>query len=148
MTTLPAEGTLLVLSSPMGVPLYSARGLTQTLKPIPQAADLRRDINGNLVDLSVAGFRKYASSIQCKDVEAPALDGIWPGQILTVSCVAELSYLTAGGAAQRTAVSGSSYVSGAFTYYRPQLTMRVMSFQSSDAEWPNEVSWMLELEEI
>jgi hypothetical protein len=132
----------------MGVPLYSARGLTQTLEPIQQAQQLRRNINGALVDLSVGQFRKYASRISCTDQRAPAIDGIWPGQSVVVSCVAELSYLTEGGSPERTVVSGSSYTEGAFTFYRPQLTMRVMTPQSQIEEYKAAVTWHLDLEEI
>lgn len=146
--TLPDIGTLLVLSTPMGVPLYSARGLTQTLTPIGAAKHVRRTVNGGLVDLSLAQFQKYASTISCSDFRAPAVDGIWPGQILTVSCVAELSYLTAGGSPQRTVVSGSSYADGDFTWYRPQLVMRVLSLNNQAAEYAASVSWSLDLEEI
>jgi hypothetical protein len=132
----------------MGVPLYSARGLTQTLEPIHQAQQLRRNINGALVDLSVGAFRKYASKISCTDQRAPAIDGIWPGQTVVVSCAAELSYLTAGGAPTRPVVSGSSYTEGAFTFYRPQLTMRVVTPQTQMDEWKASVQWTLDLEEI
>jgi hypothetical protein len=132
----------------MGVPLYSARGLTQTLEPIQQAQQLRRTINGASVDLSVSQFRKYSSRISCTDQRAPAIDGIWPGQTVTVSCVAELSYLTEGGTPQRTVVSGSSYTEGAFTFYRPQLTMRVVTPQTQMDEYKASVEWHLDLEEI
>jgi len=38
------------------VPPYSARGLTQTLTPIAAAANMRRTINGELLDLSAGQF--------------------------------------------------------------------------------------------
>lgn len=145
--TLPAEGTLLVLSS-MGVPLYSARGLTQTLTPIQGAFDLRRDINGDLVDISNAAFRKYASTITCRDFNTPAVDGLYVGQVLTVSCVAELSYATSGGSPSRTVVSGSSRTVGSYTFYRPQMNMMVTGYSTSADEWAGDVSWQLDLEEV
>lgn len=148
MSVLPASGTLLVLSSPMGVPLYSARGLKQSLSVIRAAQQLRRTINGALVDLSLAQFRKYSSTISCADRRAPAIDGVWPGQVLTVDCVAELSYLTAGGAPARPVVSGSSYTEGDYTFYRPQLTMRVVTPQTEIDEWKASVGWKLDLEEV
>jgi hypothetical protein len=148
MTIPPASGTLLVLSTPMGIPLYSARGLKQSLNVIRQAQQLRRTVNGGLIDLSLSQFRKYASTISCTDQRAPAIDGIWPGQILTVSCVAELSYLTAGGSPQRTVVSGSSYTEGDYTFYRPQLTMRVITPKTEMDEWKCSVGWALDLEEV
>jgi hypothetical protein len=146
MATLPVEGTLLLLST-TGIPLYSARGLVQTLTPIEQSANLRRDINGNLVNLSLQQFQKYASKITCKDVNAPALDGIWPGQIISVSCVSELSFLTASGIPARPAVDGSMRFQGAFTFYRPLLNMMVMQLNLSEDEWPADYAWELSLEE-
>lgn len=142
-----ANETLLVLSGP-GVAPYSARGLTQTLTPIAAAANNRRSINGDLLDLSQPQFRKYASSISCADQIAPALDGVWPGMTLTVDCVAELSFKTAGGSPQRTAVTWPGRVEGAYTYYRPRLTMKVMSHNQQLDEYGCVVQWSLELEEV
>lgn len=147
MSALPTEGTLLVLSS-MGIPLYSARGLTQTLTPIEQAKNYRRDINGNLVDLSNDNFRKYSSTITCKDFNTPAIDGIYVGQVLTVSCVSELSYPTSGGSPMRSVVSGSSRTVGSFTFYRPIMNMMVIGYSTSTDEYMGEVSWQLDLEEV
>ena len=83
------DDSMLVLSG-IGVPSYSARGLTQTLQPIEAAGSQRRTVNGTLVDLSQAQFRKYRSTIRCSDQQAPALDDVWPGKVVTVSCIAEL----------------------------------------------------------
>lgn len=141
------ELTLLRLD-PIGVPPYSARGITQSLDPIDQAVQLARNVNGTLVDLSDVNFRKYRSTISCTDQDQPALDGVWPGMILTVDCVIELSYLTAGGSPSRTVVSGSSRIEGSHTFYRPQLTMMVTAPQSTVDEWGAECSWSLSLEEV
>lgn len=142
-----ANETLLVLSG-NGVSPYSARGLTQTLEVISGAGNNRRSINGALKDLSQSQFRKFSSTIQCTDQSAPALDGIWPGVQLTVDCVSELSFKTVGGVQTRTAVPGSSRVEGAFTIYRPRLTMRVVTFSTNTDEWPADIQWSLQLEEI
>jgi hypothetical protein len=144
---LPPEDTLLVLSLG-GVSLYSARGLDQTLEPIKAAANARRTINGLLVDLSLTNFHKYQSTIKCTDVEAPALDGVMPGMTLTVDCVSELVFKTAGGVPSRTVVAGSARASGAYTIYRPRLTMMVMNHQQQTAEYAREVGWSLDLEEV
>lgn len=141
------DSTLLVLSG-MGIPPYSARGLTQTLEPIDGAVDLRRTVNGALIDLSVAAFRKYKSTITCADQQAPALEGIWPGQQLIVNCVAELAYETMSAAPDRTVVGGSEREENGFTFYRPRLTMRVVGFSVSKDEWGAVNSWQLQLEEV
>jgi len=139
--------TLLVISGP-GITDWSARGLTQTLDPIEASGNLARTVNGALLDLSATQMRKYKSTISCTDQEMPAFDGVWPGMVLTVDCVPELGYLTAGGSPQRTVVSGSSRVSGVWTYFRPQLSMRVVSYTVSRDEWGAATSWQLDLEEI
>ncbi len=140
------ESTLLVVTG-HGVSPYSARGLSQSLTPIDAAGNLRRTINGDLKDLGQAQFRKYKSTISCNDQNAPALDGVWPGQVLTVDCVSELSYKTVGGAPERPVVEGSSRVDGDYTFYRPRLVMCVVSYDSTEDEWNAGVSWTLDLEE-
>lgn len=139
--------TLLILDG-VGVPLYSARGLTQTLTPIGAAAHARRTINGVLDDVSYSQFRKYASRISCSDVRQPAIDGIWPGQIVEVHCVAELAY-PVGGSPARTPVSGSEYTEGDFVRYRPVLTMMIKTIPNNQlAEWSAVSQWEFELEEV
>jgi len=134
--------------SGIGVPPWSARGASQTLEPIQASQQLRRTVNGDLIDISRAEFRKYRSRISCADQQPPAVDGVWPGQVVTVGCISELSYLTAGGAPSRIPVAGSSRTEGAYTFYRPSLTMRVVSFSQDTDEYAAEVSWSLELEEV
>lgn len=140
------DTTLLVLEG-MGVPLYSARGIVQSLEPIEAASDLKRTINGALKDLSIGQFQKYRSSINCNDQQSPALDGIWPGAQITVHCISELSY-EFGGSPQRTEISGSSRQEGDFVFYRPILVMRVTSFNQRTDEYGAQTSWSMTLEEI
>ena len=59
--------------SGIGVPPYSARGASQTLEPIASSQQLRRTINGELIDISRAEFRKYRSTISCVDQQPPAV---------------------------------------------------------------------------
>lgn len=127
---------------------YALRGATQTLQPIDQSVQLRRTINGSLVDLSDSAFRRYRSSITGSDQLPPAFDGIWPGQEVTVECISELSYKTSGGSPARDVVTGSSRTDGDYTFYRPELTMRVVSFTQDTDEYGATVSWSLELEEV
>ena len=143
--------TLLVLSTPLGIPIYSARGLKQTLTPIAAAgANIQRDINGTLADIDTGNtsFQKYASHIECGDSDTRsslAFDAIWPGQLVTVDCVAELITL---GTPARTFVPGSEWTdSSGFLHYRPRLYMMVTNFSSQESEWEATVSWSLDLEE-
>lgn len=142
-----SNDTLLILNS-MGIPLFSARGLTQTIEPIQQAKDQARTINGELIDLSESQFRKYQSKVSCTDMVGPAMNGIWPGQQIIIDCVCELAYKTMGGTPDRTVVSGSSRTSGDFTFYRPRLTMVVTQITQGNEEWAGTVNWELDLEEI
>lgn len=139
--------TVFALST-LGVPLYAARGLTQTLDPIEASKQYGRTIDGALVDLSVSQFRKYRSTVTCSDQRPLALDGIFPGQVYTVDCVAELSYKTSGGSPARTPVAASSYTEGDYTFYRPQLSMMITSYSEQVDEYGAVVSWTLELEEV
>lgn len=139
--------TLLTISG-IGIPDYSMRGASQTLEPIDSALNMRRTVNGNLKDISFDGFRKYKSSISCNDQRVPALDGVWPGVTLTIGCMQELCYKTAGGAPSRAVVAGSSRVEGDYTFYRPSLVMKVVGYQTNFDEWQAAVGFTLNLEEI
>lgn len=142
-----AFDTLLVITG-IGIAPYSARGLTQTLTPIDASKQLRRTINGALADVSYVQFRKYNSKITCKDQATPAVDGIWPGAVVTVECVHELARLTDTEGPARPVVPGSERTEGDFTFYRPILEMRVMDFSNGLEEWNADYNWSLELEEI
>lgn len=148
---LPANADTLLTISSFGNLLYQARGLSQTLSVIGEAAQQERTINGTLVDISAAQFRKYASTINSpSDVNAPPLDGVFPGMTVTVQCAVGLAYLTSGGNGpnHRPEVSGSSYVDGAYTFYRPELVMMVKAVETQFDEWKNVVGWKLDLEEV
>lgn len=140
-----ADETVLSLLG-LGVPPYSARGLTQTLEPIDQAANVQRTINGELIDLSSAAFRKFKSTISGTDQRPPSCDGLWPGRQIVVDCIEDLAY-PEGGTPQRPVVEGSSFAEAGFTYYRPRLTMVVTDFQLSRDEYGAQVGWSMSLEE-
>lgn len=139
------ENTLLAISG-FDIPPYAARGLTQSLDPIDAAANLRRTINGVLSDFAFDQFRKYKSTVSGSDQQPPAVDGIWQGMTVVVDCIQELCYLTAGGAASRPVVA--TRTEGDYTFYRPQLTMKITSFTTNKDEWQATVGWQLDLEEI
>ena len=141
------DTTELVISG-IDIAPYSARGLTQTLEPIRQSQQLRRTVNGVLIDLADPLFKKYRTKISGKDMQPPAFNDRWPGLLVQISCAAELGYLTIGGTPGRTVVPGSSRVDGLFTFYRPQLVMRIVSFDMAQAEWNAETAWALEAEEV
>lgn len=142
------DSTLLVLSS-TGIPPYSARGLKQTLTPIGAAANLKRTINGELLDLGDEVLRKYASSITGSDVDPPAMDMVWPGTAVTVTCIQELSQTDATDVVLgRTPAGGSTRHADGFVFYRPVLSMKVVGWDSTIDEWGRVVDWTLNLEEV
>ncbi len=76
---------------------YALRGLSASLTPIAQTAQIERNINGGIVDLSNPSFRKYRIQISCTDQESPGFaamssfsDGIWPGSFVTVTLPPQL----------------------------------------------------------
>lgn len=133
----------------MGVPLYSARGLKQTIVPVQESKPTPRyTINGDLRWLGLSQLRKYETVITCTDQNAPAFAGLWPGMIVTVDCVVEWSYATAGGSPERTVVSGSERVTDdGFTYYRPRLECMVTDFNLENEEYQHDYIWQLSLKE-
>jgi hypothetical protein len=143
----PSDGQTVLVLSAMGVPLYSARGLSQTLESIGASKNMRRSINGILTDVAHTQFRKYLSKITCTDVRVPAADGIWPGMTIVVDCVAHLSYQV-GLTPQRLVVPGSSFNEGSFIFYRPRLTMLVTANTVQVDEWAATVPWEIDLEEV
>jgi hypothetical protein len=143
----PSDGQTVLVLSVMGVPLYSARGLSQTLEPIDASKNMRRSINGILTDVAHAQFRKYLSKITCTDARVPAADGIWPGMTLVVDCVAYLSHQSSL-TPQRPVVPGSSFTENGFTFYRPRLTMLVTTNTAQIDEWAGTVPWEIDLEEV
>jgi hypothetical protein len=147
MSDLPS--TVLMLSA-IGVPSYSARGLSQTLEPIDAAKQQRRTVNGTLMDLSYNQFHKFKSTITGNDQDPPALDAVMPGKVLTIDCITELCYdVTTPGTPSRPAVYGSERTEQyPFIFYRPQLDMMVTGFQIDRDEWGAQVSWTLNLEEV
>lgn len=140
-----SEPTVLVMVG-IGVPPYSARGLSQTLEPINEALHVERTINGELLNLGYEVMQKYKSTIIGSDQRPPAVDGVWPGTLVTVDCIATLSY-PEGGTAGRTPVVDGVLENGYVTY-RPRLEMMVINFSIDEDEWGATVGWKLELEEV
>ena len=140
--------TLLVISGD-GVAPYSARGLTQTLEVIAEAAVVARSVNGALVNLSPPQFRKFKSTISCTDVASPALAALWPGVVVDVDCVSEITYLTSLGSPVPDRIVASSRTEGDYTRDRLRLTMMVVApwTQTTD-EYGASVQWQLELAEV
>lgn len=149
--------TLLVLTG-MGIPPYSARGITQTYQPIGGASNMRRTVNGVLRDISDPLFQKYASTLTCSDMDVPAVDGVWPGMQLTVDWIQELCVQgefevssegdSDGSHLGRTPVPGSVRIADGFTFFRPRMSMLVTAYNVSRNEWQAVTGWSMSLEEV
>ena len=89
------------------------------------------------------------SKITCTDVNAPPIDNLWPGMTVEVGCAAELCYQTGNaGSPARAEVSGSARTEGAFTFYRPVMTMLIQNVNQHFDEWKADVQWEIDLEEV
>ena len=147
--TLPAGSDTLLVISGLGGFRYQARDLSQTLTPIKDASQLERTINGRLIDLSNPIFRKYTTRITCADVNAPPLDGLFPGMEVTIYCAAMLSYLIGNpGSPNRPIVSGSDWTDGHYNYYRPIMECRITDVNQDFKEWKSTNQWEIQAEEI
>lgn len=147
---LPAGSDTILSISSFGHMLFQARGLSQTLEVISAASKQERTINGTLIDVSAPQFRKYKTKITVpSEVYPTPIDGIFPGQTVTVDCAVSLAYITGSlGSPKRPEVSGSSWAENGYTFYRPQLTMIIQSVQTQLDEWKNVVSWTVDAEEV
>jgi hypothetical protein len=122
--------TVLTLSG-IGVVPLSGRGITERLTPLGNG-DLRRTINGTLVDVTLTSHRKFQVSLSGGDVQPPALNGVWRGQATTVQCITELSKaitLTSAAAADvlldRKPVTGSGRAICRLANYEPVIATSV-----------------------
>lgn len=128
---------------------YQARGLAQTLVLISQQKQQARTINARLRDFSNHAFRKYGSTITCSDINAPPLDGLFAGNIVTVECAASFGYKTGNlGSPWRTPVAGSEWTEGPMSFYRPTFEMMVLDLEETFEEWKAAYNWKLTLEEV
>lgn len=133
--------TVLTLSG-MGISPYSARGLKQTLEPIGQASQLRRTVNGLLVDVGDPIFRKLRTTISGADQRPPKFGSYWPGMAVTVGCLLDMA-----GTADKPVVSGSTFSEEGVTFFRYSLACRIVSWSIDAEEWSAGVSWALTCEE-
>lgn len=146
---LPAGADTVLTISSLGGFQYQARNLSQTLAVIKEASQAVRTINAALRDVSNHAFRKYESEISCTDINAPPLDGLFPGNIVTVQCASILCYKTGNpGSPHRNEVSGASWTLGEFSFYHPVLEMMVIDVNENFEEWKSDFQWKLKLAEV
>lgn len=152
-STIPGQvssGTILVMYSPLGLPLYSARDLEQTLEAIPERDQAERNINGNLVDLNIPGlFEKYISNITCTDMHAPMIDGVWQGDTVVIDCCCELPFPMYGTPSRPLATNTSVRTdAGGTNFYYPKITFMIRSIKFGFKEYPHKYNWAIGVEEV
>lgn len=107
---------------------YAVRGITMTLTPIQQAANVARDCRGALADISLGQFRQYKVTITCTDHEAPELTDVWPGMDITITCIPGLGVANTTGDVLT-------------------ILAKVTAWDTSCDEWAAETAWKLEAEQ-
>ncbi|WP_147277350.1 glycine-rich domain-containing protein [Rhodovulum sp. 12E13] len=129
-------------------PDNSATYVDVDLSPISEAAQLARDVNGNLVDLGDNRFRKYALTLSCSgNVQLPGVLNLWPGMQFAVELPTVLR--EPGTAPSREAVEGTVRTVGGYVEYRPRLSVRLTRNSLQETEFRGRSSgWSLSFEEI
>ncbi len=167
--------TTLELESPALLVPWSARGLRHRLTPVPRGS-LWRDQEGHLHHTGPVRD-PYRLEVSGDDARPPALDGLRVGTALTVTLANELAVVLAGGVPGVTldrdpapdsvraetdtgeshavlAVTGREVTVAAHgdgpvvVFYRPVLSMRVVSWAAEWQEWDARTPWSLTLEEV
>jgi len=130
---------------------YSGRALRGKLTPIALAQGDDKgaySVNGKYIDLAAPQMRKFRLEITGNDMEAPALDNLWTGNIVSVACLNEVCIQTTGPVAfSREPIDGSVRTEGNYTFYRPFLVMAIVGWHIETAEWEAQTSWQLTLTE-
>lgn len=116
----------------IGLGDYCARGVTETKEPIDEAANLARDVNGNLLDLSNPAFQKWRFTWSGDDLDFPAAGGMWPGMEFTVTPLVNL----ASGGTGATGATGSGSVN-----------VRLKSLRFEYDEWGAAKRWQITAEQ-
>jgi hypothetical protein len=122
---LDTTGTILALS---GITLnnYSARQLTLQITPI-DPGELAWDANGTLHDLTMTQFRKRKFTVSCTDTDAPVLDDVWKGKLVSITILPKSGFAAESDEEQQT------------------FACMLSSWTVNNEEWPARVGWTLEL---
>lgn len=155
-------------------PVGAARGISQTIQPIDNG-DVRRTVNGSLLDLTRIQNRKFESQIRLQDQATPTLAGVWKGSTHIIECIFPFRELVDPASTThtiiRTPVTGSvtgiedisglivdpiSVVGEDITFtnavnlikYRPVLTMMVLAITFDVDEYAATEGWTVDFEEV
>lgn len=166
------DETLLTLGD-IVIPVGAGRGITQTLQPIDNG-DVRRTVNGTLIDLTRVENRKFESQIRCSDMATPAIAELWKGQTLLVDCIQVLNqninpastsatlirdpvansifgFDSSGVKSEPTSVIGRDVIFASNVVhieFRPVLDMMILATSVNTDEYAAEEGWSIDLEEV
>lgn len=155
------------------IPTGAGRGITQALSLVDNG-QLRRTVNGELIDLTRDQNQKYESTISATDQKTPSLAGVWKGVELEVECVVTIRQLVNPAALTATLIR--DYVTGTvfgrdingvkitptsvvgllatfpsnvvMVEFFPKLTMLVSSVSINTDEYEASQGWDISLEEV
>lgn len=155
------------------IPIGAGRGITQNISLVDNG-ELRRTVNGDLIDLTRDENRKYVSNISASDQKTPSLAGLWKGMQLVVESVAIIRQLVNPAALTATLVR--DYVAGTvfgrdingvkitptsvvgllatfpsnvvMVEFCPKLTMLIADISIDTDEYEATQSWDISLEEV
>ena len=155
-------------------PIGSARDI-ETVISLVNSGDLRRTLNGKLIDLTRDELKKYAVSLSSSGIDFPTLSGLFKGERVEVSPPKHFSKLSTSSpqSLDRKAHAGSVSVTdtvtnGAVSHtvsqdglsvsfsssnpvlirYQPILTCRITSLSMTHEEFSISSDWSMDMEEI
>lgn len=138
--------TMTATGEEINFPDGSALFVEADITPIDGATDLRRTVNGSLVNLSDPAFRKLAVTLSASDMTLPALGNLYPGDTLTVECPVVIR--ERGGVPARPAAGGVFTIGNGWVEYRPVLECMLIANSLNETEGKASASWSLTLEEV
>lgn len=167
-----SDETVLVLGD-LIIPVGAGRGISQSLGRIDNG-QLRRTVNGILVDTTRSINQKFVSTINATDMSAPTFAELWKGMELVVECISKLRQFVVPAedivTLIRPAVEESIFgykpdgtkiepidVNGLVVTFaenivrlefRPILTMLVVDITDDSDEYASSESWSIQLEEV
>lgn len=143
------DNTILRLEG-IGIPPWSARGISENLEPIDESIDIVRSVNGEAINFGKDQFQKYKWAIGATDQSSPSCAGVWAGRIIQVDCITEHCYpTTAGLPAGVVIVPGSDRTEGDFSFYRPRLQIMLKNGPGiATDEWPADIKWTMGGEQV
>lgn len=146
----PGADTLLTISGFGQMYQAQARGMRQSLKVIDAAKKFKETTSGITTFVGNPIFFKYETVILCTDMNAPPLDNVWPGLVVTIQCALTLGYLNGNpGSPEQTVVAGSMWTIGGYTFYQPQMICIVLEPDPGEFdEYGCAYSWGLKARQI